>query len=219
MKYKNIWIYDEYNFRRFKPGDIDYYLDIGGCIGASAVMFKVLVPGAHVTSIEPCIDDYEILKIAAGTWNIDCLNLALGDGKPMCFDFRRTGSHRLYTESEKQWWPKDSYMVESMTFSDMFKRFGLKGRYVIKVDTEGGERFLLNDKDAVDIIRGCEQFNFEYHFGFGGPKEQWDEWFRNFSDTHNMYVRTRKRNKWSSNYVPATGIIEVNRIEYLLVKK
>jgi len=216
---KNIWIYDEYNFRRFKPGDIDYYLDIGGCIGTSAVMFKVLVPGAKVISVEPCKEDFEVLKVAAGTWNIDCHNIALGDGKPMCFHHRRQGSHRLYSETEKKWWPKDSYMVESMTFSNMFKKFKVKGRYVIKVDTEGGERFLLDDNDAVDIIKGSVQFNFEYHFGIGGPKKQWDKWFKNFSDTHNMFVRTKERNEWSSNYVPATGLIEINRIEYMLVKK
>lgn len=219
MIYENIWKYDEYNFRRFKPGDIDYYLDIGGCIGTSAVMFKVLVPGAKVISIEPSIDDFVVLKAAAGTWNIDCHNLALGDGRSMCFHNIRQGSHRCYTESEKQWWPKDSYIVESMSLTDMVKKFGVKGRYVIKVDTEGGERFLLNDMEAIDIIRNCEQFNFEYHFGIGGPKEQWDEWFSLFSDTHNMFVRSKERNKWSSNYVPATGIIEINRIEYLLVKK
>ena len=215
----NIWSYDTYDLRKYTPGSIDYFLDIGGCVGTTAVLFKALVPQAKVISIEPCKEDFDTMSRVAGFWGVRCHQLALGDGKPMCFEFRRQGGHRLYTEAEKKWWPENSYMVGSKTLPELFSYFNLQGRYLIKVDTEGGERFLLDDAGAIDIIRGSVQFNMEYHRGFGGKPECWREWFRNFIETHNLFRRTKKPGLNGSFFEPTIGPEKAWRSEYMLVKK
>lgn len=215
----NIWYYDSYDLRKYIPGSIDYFLDIGGCVGTTGVLFKALVPQAKVISIEPCKEDFDTMSKVAGFWGVRCYQLALGDGKPMWFGRRHIGSHRFYTEAEKQWWPKDGYFVESKTFCQLFKDFGIKGRYIIKVDVEGGERFLLREKGAIDIVRGAVQFNMEYHRGFGGPKEEWKKWFANFADTHMLLHKTVEKVGLRNVYVPVDGLQGGWRGEYLLVKK
>ena len=157
------------------------------------------------------------MKMSAGTWDVECCNIALGNGEPMCFEHRNSGGHRLYTEEEKQWWPEDICMVESKTLPQLMDMFGIKGRYIIKIDCEGGERFLLDDPIAIDIIKGCVQFNLEYHRGFGGKPERWHEWFRNFTDTHDLFKRTKKPN--GPIFEPSIGPDEMWRSEYMLVRK
>lgn len=215
----NIWSYDNYDLRKYTPGSIDYFLDIGGCVGTTALLFKALVPQARVISIEPCKEDFDTMYKVAGFWGVKCYNLALGDGKPMWFEHRHMGAHRFYTEGEKRWWPKNGYFVESKTFCQMFKDFGINGRYIIKLDTEGGERFLLQEKGSVDIVRGAVQFNMEYHNKFGGPQEGWREWFANFKNTHNLFYRTKERVGLRNVYIPVDSLIDTWRSEYLLVKK
>jgi FkbM family methyltransferase len=215
----NIWSYDNYDLRKYTPGSIDYFLDIGGCVGTTAVLFKALVPQAKVFSLEPCVEDFKTMSKVAGFWGVRCYNMALGDGKPMWFDKKHIGAHRFYTGDEKQWWPKEGYFVESSTFCQLFRDFGIHGRYIIKVDTEGGERFLLREPGAIDIIRGSVQFNMEYHNKFGGKREEWRDWFANFKDTHNLFHRTRELVGLRYVYISVDMPVETWRSEYVLVKK
>ena len=215
----NIWRYDQYDLRKYSPGSIDYFLDIGGCVGTTGVFFKSIDPFAQVISIEPCKEDFATMCQVAGFWGVKCYQLALGNGEPMCFEYRRQGGHRLYTEAEKQWWPEGSYMVESKTLTELYKHFKLRGRYIIKVDTEGGERALLEDAGAIDIIRGAVQFNMEYHRGFGGEQERWHEWFQNFKNTHVLYYRTKEKDGYKCIFEESIGPNKNWRSEYMLVKK
>jgi FkbM family methyltransferase len=101
----NIWKWDQYDLRKFTPGSTDVFLDIGGCVGTTSVFFKAMDPWARVIALEPCKEDFEIMKIVAGRWDVQCYNIAYGDGKQMCFGRRHQGAHRFYTSEEKQWWP------------------------------------------------------------------------------------------------------------------
>lgn len=216
----NIWNNDSYDLRKYSPGSMDYFLDIGGCVGTTSLMFKCIDPLCKVIACEPCKDDFETMKAVAGFWGVKCKNIALGDGKPLCFGPRRQGEHRFYTSDEKQWWPETpEYLVKSYSLPELVKMFGVKGRYIIKVDSEGGERFLLDDSEAIEIIKGCVQFNMEYHRGIGGPQEQWHEWLRNFEDTHELLYRTLEREGRKYKYVPSIGPNERQRSEYILVRR
>ena len=219
MRFGGIWRCDNYDLRKYSPKSIDYFLDIGGCEGTTSVLFKSIDPFATVIGLEPCINDYALMKVSAGTWDVQCYNMALGNGEPMCFEYRKSGGHRLYTEREKKWWPEGGYMVESRTLPQLMEQFGIKGRYIIKIDCEGGERFILDDPLAIDIIKGCVQFNLEYHRGFGGKTERWHEWFGNFADTHDLFMRTKKPDAHGSFFAPSTGPVRGWRSEYMLVRK
>ena len=218
-----IWNYDEYNLRKYSPCDIDYFLDIGACVGEVSVLFSSIDPFARVIAIELCKETYEKLRTIAAPWGVECYNIALGNGDPLRFHRRHNkGSHRGYTEAESQWGPKvPEYYVESKTLPGLFAHFKIKGRYIIKIDCEGGERFLLKDEKAIEIIRGAVQYNMELHKGIGGTIEQWTEWFDSFKDTHTLYVRVRGENDSRKQriYRQIDKLIDAYRREYMLVKK
>ena len=70
-----IWRYDCYDIRKFDPGDIDTFLDIGANCGRTSLQAKVLNPTARVISIEPCINTFEILQANMLQWlktGIEC---------------------------------------------------------------------------------------------------------------------------------------------------
>ena len=217
----SIWRHDQYSLRKYQPGSIDFFLDIGGCVGTASVLFKAIDPFARVIALEPSKEDFNIMSIVAGEWDIECWNIAFGDGTPLRFDRRKRGSHRFYTNSETQWGPdKPEYLVQSMTLPELVRQFNIRGRYIIKMDCEGGERFLLEDRDAIDIIKGCVQFTLEYHKGFGGDQKRWREWFCNFNGTHTLMRRTKHSDLQTfSNFVPSKGPNGSYRAEFMLVKK
>ena len=216
----NIWKWDQYDLRRFYPGSTDYFLDIGGCVGTTSVLFKAIDPWAQVIACEPCKEDFEIMKVVAGQWDVRCYNVALGNGEQLCFGRKKQGAHRFYTSDEKKWWPETpEYLVPSMTLPQMFKKFNIKGRYNIKVDCEGGERFLLDDEEAIEIIRGCVQFNMEYHPGFDHTHEEWNRWFSKFFDTHTMRSRNGKNEGRRAVFEEIDHVRETWRSEYVLARK
>jgi FkbM family methyltransferase len=207
-----IWYYDAYDLRKFRPGDIDYFIDIGANVGTTTLMAKLLNPTARVIAIEPCKETFEILVVNMKQWmntGIECYNLALGDGKPMCFQRRRrAGLHRFFanTDEERHWWPEKEnfeYTIESKSLNSMFADYDvpLDSNYIVKIDCEGGERFLLNnDERDIDIIKSSVQVMMELHRGLGGTTEEWNEWLTQFRDTHELlfghYIdkhTTRKR--------------------------
>jgi hypothetical protein len=109
--------------------------------------------------------------------------------------------------------------LESRTLPQLIKQFKVKGRYVIKMDCEGGERFLLDDKESIEIIRGCVQFNMEHHRGFGGEVQRWHEWYANFTDTHKLFHRTLEKGEYKSMFEEVAGPNGKWRGEYTLVRK
>jgi FkbM family methyltransferase len=219
----NVWRRDHYNLRKYSPTDIDYFLDIGACVGTTSVFFKAIVPFAKVIAIEPCIEDYEELCRIAAPWDIICHNIAFGNGEKLCYDNKRgRGTRRFYTLAEKQWWPEPpEYFIKSMSLPEMFDRFGISGRYIIKLDTEGGERFLLEDEQATEIIKGVVQLNIELHAKFGGELERWCDWFDMFKDTHTLSMMVKKEFGPHKEriYCPVDKPIKTWRRDYMLVKK
>ena len=221
MKSGNIWTYDMYDLRKFYPDKIDYFLDIGACIGTASVFFKSICPRSRVIAIEPCLENYDLMKVAAGTWDVQCHNIALGNGEKLCFGRRSQMGHRFYTASEKHWWPETpEYFVASKSLPELFSQFKIRGRYVIKVDAEGGERFILDDADCIDIVRDSVQFNLEYHKNFGGGRDSWHEWFRKFADTHTLRHRTNDRDGFQSVFEESAGPDRKHwRSEFVLTRR
>jgi len=217
-----IWRYDTYAIRKYKPKSVDYFLDIGACVGATSLLFKSVDPYTKIRAIEPCHEDYKRLKRLGDDWGFRTYNFALGDGKPMCFERKRQGAHKFYAEADKQWWPEvPEFLVDSKTITEIFEFLHIKGRYIVKVDCEGGERFILNDEKSIPLIRGAIQFNIELH-RFGGTLEAWGKWFDEFKDTHQLYKRNDKgeRDKNGQDiYFEVDKPDNNNKREYMLVKK
>ena len=168
-----IWDYDCYDLRKFKPGEIDFFLDIGANVGTVSLQAKVLLPKAKVISLEPARDTFEILERNMQQWKstgIKLYNVALGDGSLMSFHRKGkagSGMNRFYNQDEKDKWRKNyEYEIESKTIKQIFEdyKIDVEKKYIIKIDCEGGERFLLNDDRSIDIIKNSECLSMEIHF-------------------------------------------------------
>jgi len=217
-----LWRHDGYSLRKYGPKTIDYFLDIGGCVGTTSLLFKSIDPFANIISIEPCKEDYEKLERLGHDWGFRTYNFALGDGTSLCFGRYKQGMHKFYTEEDKQWWPEvPEYFVESKTIAEIFEYLHIRGRYIVKVDCEGGERFILNDEKSIPLIAGAIQFNIELH-RLGGTVGAWAEWFGKLKLTHRLYKRTTIREldeKGQDVYHEVDAPDENNQKEYMLVKK
>jgi len=194
--------YDCYDIRKFGSNYVRGFLDLGANVGTTTLMAKILFPIAKIISIEPCIETYERLKKNVSIWMTKqdrLYNFALGDGTDLCFLRRsHSGMYRFLLDNdiEKKWWPNNfEYSVESKTLAQIFNENKIESPYIIKIDIEGGERFLLQQTDAIDIIRESVQTMIEIHPIFGGKPKQWDNWFANFSDTHELKIGTWRNKK------------------------
>ncbi len=204
----NIWRYDCYDLRKFRPLDIDYFIDIGANFGSTSLQAKVLNSKARVISLEPTIKTFNILANNMKQWRntgIECYNVSLGDGNEMCVHERYGdgGNNRCYSNNEKHWWPGDSYMlrgeelhqymVESKTLEQIFLDYSVdeNKNYIIKCDCEGGERFLIQsefEEQSLKYIRGSVQTMFELHYPFGGTFDEWNIFIEKLKDTHELRI-------------------------------
>jgi len=187
--------YDCYDIRKFGSNYVRGFLDIGANVGTTTIMAKILFPIAKIVAFEPCIETYKKLETYVGDWMTKqdkLYNFAMGDGTDLCFLKRSSsGMYRFLLDNdiEKKWWPKDfEYSIKSKTLAQIFDENKIEAPYIIKIDTEGGERFLLQQTEAIDIIKGSLQTMIEIHPSFGGTPKQWDKWFTNFSDTHKLKI-------------------------------
>jgi len=192
--------YDCYDLRKFKSDYIRTFVDIGANVGSTAIMARILFPKARVVAFEPAPETFEKLSFFT-TWQIECYQLALGDGTKLSYhkNDKNSGLSRFYNESEKKWWVQNQIFVDSKPLSEIFEIYKIDTTqpYIIKIDCEGGERFLLNDNKATELIRGSVQSIYEIHDGIGGTKEQWKTWFNQFKDTHELRVA-----QWQDKHNP-----------------
>ena len=192
------WYFDCYDFRKYSVGEIDTFIDIGGNNGSVSMMMKILQPRAKFVVIEPCIENFKDIQKKLLCWrgiNIDAYNVAFGDGNLMCFKRSgHAGMHKFYSEKEKEmgWWPENyEYTVESKTLSQIFSDYNvpIDKSYIIKMDIEGGERFVLEqEEETLGLFRGSVQVSMELHLGLGGTGEQWNNFFQKLADTHELRI-------------------------------
>lgn len=183
-----IHYYDCYDLRKFKPHDIKAFIDVGANVGTTSIMARILYPQAKVVALEPCKETFDILERNMKYWQTECYNVAYGPGTPMNFVPRsQSGMHRFVSNQEKQWW-KDTYTTESKTLVQIFGEYEIPtdAPYMIKIDCEGGERFLLKEEEAELLVMNSVQTMFEIHLSFGGTSDQWNEWFKKFENTHEL---------------------------------
>ena len=206
--YTEIVVKNCYLFRNFGCDFFDYIIDIGANIGMFVNCAHMRHPQAKIFAYEPCKPSFDMLvKNFCFMGNIICKNIAFGDGSPMIFcDNHIDGGNQFFKDEEiKGMQPANNYQVDSIVLYDIFKQnnINLDSNYFIKIDCEGGERFLLHDNDCIDIIKKSCGFAIEVHFPQTRGKSkinktaerfktfpewhEYDAWIRdNFSNTHNI---------------------------------
>ena len=129
----------------------------------------------------------------------------MADGEQMYFHRRggeNGGTNRFYTVEEREngWGPKDTYHVESKTLGQIFVDYNIdiNQSYIIKIDCEGGERFMIQDRfeeESLMCIRNSVQTMMEIHMGIGGTKDQWNSFLGKLKDTHELRIAHWKDKK------------------------
>lgn len=143
---------------------IETVLDIGANVGSFTILARYLFPHARIVCVEAHPVNFECLTqnlhmngIAAG---IESVHLAMGDGRTLrcCYEQHGSGCSRFSPDGT-------GAPVDSMTLTQMLKRFGIRtAGLLLKIDCEGGEASLLSDPGAREILGAVESGVMELHY-------------------------------------------------------
>lgn len=202
--YREIVRKDCYMMKFWNSDFFDNIVDIGANVGCFTIYSHMRHPKANIFAYEPCKETFQNL---VETYNFiehtTFINKALGDGSCLFFyDTGWSGCNLFFKSNESEF--QIGYSIESLPLKDMFKehQISLESKYYIKIDCEGGERFLLDDNESISIMKNACGCGIEVHFppeGDNGrvsskerfktfPKwETYNTWmYDNFYSTHNI---------------------------------
>jgi FkbM family methyltransferase len=199
-EFGNIIGKDIYKVRGWEIGHFDYIIDIGANVGMFSMLMRMLQPQAKVIAVEPAEEAYPYLDLIAEAFSIDVVKKALGNGSPLYFKKRTMMLNAMFVEEEGD----DSYEVESITLPELFSQYNIvHGKNcMIKIDCEGGEKYLFGDRETGNILRAAGQVSMEVHFISRGTQfdfwptwEEIDEWVKDTFTHHTIqyYLSSKHR--------------------------
>jgi FkbM family methyltransferase len=177
-----IIFWDLYKTDYFKNGDLDFVFDVGANIGVFALFMRMRHPSAKIICVEPGQEVLPRLKQNIKNLNIDLIEKALGDGSKFWAKQRYKNSSVSTVFDKKT--QSDSYLVQSITLSTLFHIIGCtpEDNFFVKLDCEGGEKYLVGDYNSETILKHANQISLEIHFKCGKTT---DEYFLEWGDYNN----------------------------------
>lgn len=199
--------FDIYDLRKYKPYDIDAFVDIGANKGTTSMMARILFPEARIIAIEPCREIFDEmksnLKLAKG---VECFNIAFGVNSKMYFvpSRRHSGLNRFVVKDDVIN-NESKYAVESKTLSQVFNdlKIDINSRFILKIDCEGAEKYLLDNQDDISIVLKSMQTMIELHGLLpieSGMYKKWTQWFKLFNDSHDINIGNWSNDKYIYSY-------------------
>ena len=189
---------DIYHIRQYQEGYFDTIFDIGAHIGVFSLFMRMRHPNAKIIAVEPCRETCKYLRQNLTGLGINIEEIALGDGSQLYFSPREhSHSHRFVSR------PNENYAVPSMTLPELFAKYRPTHRYMLKIDCEGGERSLIGDLKAHEILANAKQISIEVHFGYFEDRlswEEYDEWIRTIPN-HSVGYHFSSRKVGVGNYI------------------
>ena len=162
-------------------------------------------PQAKIFAYEPCKETFDyLINNTICLDNVEYINEALGDGSSLIFVDREYFGQNQFLKKNEITDIHDNYIIQSKSLNNIFKEknISLDSNYFIKVDCEGGERFLLNNDESISVIKKSQCCSIEVHFPPSGknPRQsdikrfeflpewkEYNEWFNdNFKETHKI---------------------------------
>ena len=230
---KNMWKNDPYDIRKFKCGDISTFVDIGANQGlATLTAFGAWHDDqCRYVMVEPFSLTLETAETHLGRWVFhmggEIHNLALGNGEVLYFgggEFH--GEYKFYTQAEfdaieaedgrEAFKTTDEYLktpVQSYSLPNLFQHLKIDQtkEYFLKIDCEGGERFIFDDPEAISIIAGSAQTAMEVHYTAGLTAEIFVRFCLHMSKTHVV-----RRTVQDACGVATHLVIEPDELRYVL---
>lgn len=181
---------DVYQFKRFGFDAFDSILDVGGNVGVFSTFARLLNPSASVIALEPCKATAETLRGNTRLLGVTVEPCALGSGEQLRLGDTGYSGSTYFSSSA------NGYEVESIPLSTLIQKHGIKDRYFLKIDCEGGEWSILSDKKSNEIFANAKGIGIEIHFSHDRctleanknlPKwEVFHEWINQFNNTHEI---------------------------------
>ena len=156
---------------RHKENEVHAVVDVGANVGYFSILASCLFPSATRIAIEPAHLTHELLVENMNGWGVRCVKAALGDGGRVSLvtDHRTCGSDRFVSDVN------GGHVTARL--SEILKRERVpKDGLILKIDCEGGERWLVDDPELGEWMKGCIYFAAEFHESESNPKSKWTEW-------------------------------------------
>ena len=202
---------DCYDLKSYPLDFFDYVIDIGAAKGTTSLMCSIMFSKASIFAYEPFVDTFNVLSNNLGFLsNVTPVCKALGNGTVL--HSRGPAAHRTTKAVVFREEPvKGSiYQTDSISFQDILEahKIDLSKKVLLKIDCEGGERFLMNTV-ATDLMKQCHHIILEVHWpvrkGHFVGMPAWNEyntWIReSFGETHSISYRQVDKRMGSAVYV------------------
>lgn len=148
---------------------VNTIVDAGGNIGLSTIVFARSFPGARIITIEPDKGNFEILSRNCSINKVAPILLNLGlwsSSRRLYFDYGfRGGREWSITLTEL---PNENQFIDSTSINDILKEYSLETIDILKIDIEGGERYIFdeNSEYGIDFLDKVKIVAVEIHDEF-----------------------------------------------------
>ncbi len=146
----------------------DVILDLGANIGIFSRYARELFPNALIISIEPHPDNIKAFKKYTNDENIILIEKGIGKGTLYKSKKAVNGAAEVYLSSNSAFTKNELKSVsnistvQSVMLTDLKKY--IKGKVLCKIDIEGNETKIFDDKDSMDFLRTFEYVTIELHY-------------------------------------------------------
>lgn len=211
--YQEIFLFDTYHLERlsFRP---DTVYDIGANLGCFSARAKSLWPECNVVCLEPHPTNFaNLLQLVAEMPDVLPINAAMATG-PVHWRQAPGGETNPggqsyisktvgYDDDDLAQLPNAD--CQGITLAQLVAQHPPRGRYLVKIDTEGAEQCLFTDHASNEVLHRADFWTAELHF-FAGHHQPYVgdqylpvnlathrpvinaclEWSYGFTDTHKV---------------------------------
>lgn len=153
-----IFVADCYKLKTLASKPIHTIIDIGANNGFFALYARVLFPKAKIVCFEPCPETFARLKDNVSNLDIECVNIGLGDGTPISM---KANSH---TGDSGSFVGVAGGDIPTKLFRDLVAGYTLDANTIVKIDCEGGERFMVKSEEDLAVLAKAGRWMMEVHY-------------------------------------------------------
>lgn len=184
---------DPYGIKTAAPA-MNHLIDIGANAGLVSILFRLLKPSATILAVEPDPKVFDCLIENVAGLDVVSMRKALGDGRDCGLVPRpeRTCKCLQYEPG------RHVNVVQSATLDRLIEDFRMDhSRTMLKVDCEGGERFLMGHGPSEALMRRMGRVSMELHStSKTNTAEAYGKWLSGLlGDSHDITLTPNARER------------------------
>lgn len=185
--YGEVVIEDVYKLKsvQFIP---DAIIDLGANVGIFTRYARELFPNALIISVEPNEENFKVLTYFTEINNWVPLNMAIGKGQLWHNLGAANGSGESYVSSgigyggeemesaERKGNGVEKSEIKTTLPSALIQQYVTPGqKYLVKMDIEGGEHAVFQDKESIEVLKNADYVCGEFHLYALSAGKMYDE--------------------------------------------